>query len=100
MLQKNRIRKEIESKLTQAFSPLYLYVEDESHRHKGHAGYNSQGESHFHVTLHSTSFRDVPRIKRHQLVYECLERELKNGVHALSLTLLTPEEGEESHERE
>jgi BolA family transcriptional regulator, general stress-responsive regulator len=90
----------IKTKLTETFSPLYLYVEDESHLHKGHAGYSSQGESHFHVTLSSVSFKDVPRIKRHQMVYACLENELKNGVHALSLTLLTPEEWEELREQE
>lgn len=88
----------IESKLQEAFSPTYLKVEDESHLHVGHAGHKPGGESHFHVTIISPVFQNLNRVHRHQRVYACLEEELKNGVHALSLKVLSPEEAEESIE--
>ena len=88
-------KSEIEKKLQEAFSPLYLKVEDESDLHVGHGNYKPGGESHFKVTLISASFKDLNRIKRHQMVYACLEEELKNGVHALRLKTLSPEEFEE-----
>ena len=86
------LRTRIESKLLKEFSPLYLIVEDESHHHVGHAGHNLGGESHFRVTIVSSSFTSLTRVKRHQMVYACLDNELKNGVHALCLKVLSPEE--------
>lgn len=82
----------IETKLSEAFSPSYLQVVDESHLHIGHANYKPGGESHFNVTIVSADFCGLSRIQRHQKVYACLQDELKNGVHALSLTTLSPEE--------
>ncbi len=93
------LKTHIESKLCDAFSPIYLKVEDESHLHVGHGGYKPGGESHFHVTIVSSAFLGLSRIQRHQKIYACLEEELKNGVHALSLKVLSPEEAGESIER-
>lgn len=86
------LTKKIEDKLTQALSPQYLKVEDESHHHVGHAGHNPHGESHFRITVISNMFSGLSRIQRHQMVYACLDDELKNGVHALCLKTLSPEE--------
>jgi len=82
----------IETKLRETFSPTYLKVVDESHLHVGHANYKPGGESHFNVTVVSSAFCGLSRIERHQKVYDCLKDELKNGIHALSLTTLSPEE--------
>ena len=94
------LKTHIESKLRDAFSPTYLKVEDESHLHVGHGNYKPGGESHFSVTLVSPVFLGLSRIRRHQMVYACLKDELKNGVHALCLQTLSPEEGEASSELE
>ncbi|HXO92294.1 MAG TPA: BolA/IbaG family iron-sulfur metabolism protein, partial [Stellaceae bacterium] len=40
----------IREKLTARFAPLRLEIEDESHRHAGHAGARPEGETHFSVT--------------------------------------------------
>lgn len=82
----------IETKLKEIFSPTYLQVVDESHLHIGHANYKPGGESHFSVTIVSSAFCGLSRLQRHQKVYACLKEELKNGVHALSLKTLSPEE--------
>lgn len=86
------LTRQIEEKLTKEFLPLYLKIEDDSHRHVGHGNYRAGGESHFTVTLMSKSFTDLPRLQRHQQVYACLHEELKSGVHALCLKLFSPEE--------
>ena len=84
----------IETKLSKAFSPCTLSVEDESHLHVNHGNYHPGGGSHFRVTLVSSLFTGHSRIHRHQQVYACLKEELKDGVHALCLKLLSPDEEE------
>lgn len=84
---------QIEEKLTKEFSPLFLKIEDDSHRHVNHGNYRVGGESHFTITLISKNFTDLPRLQRHQQVYTCLQEELKSKIHALCLKLFSPEEG-------
>jgi len=88
----------IVKKLTVAFAPTDLSVEDESARHAGHSGARPGGETHFNVRIVSASFEGVSRVERQRRVYAALADELKpNGVHALSLTTLTPAEVWQEH---
>ena len=82
----------LEAVLTQAFSPTLLRVVDDSARHAGHAGASPGGETHYSVLLVSETFRGMPRIARSRAVHEALAAEFTGGLHALSLTLRTPEE--------
>jgi BolA family transcriptional regulator, general stress-responsive regulator len=82
----------IRQKLTERFAPTRLVVVDESHRHAGHAGAQPGGETHFAVTITSAGFAGLSRVARQRLVYDELKQELASGVHALSLTTLTPDE--------
>ena len=82
----------IRRKLTERFAPTYIEVEDQSHRHAGHAGARPGGETHFAVTVVSAAFTGQSRVARQRLVYETLSAELAAGVHALSLTTLAPNE--------
>lgn len=86
------IKTSIETKLREAFAPSFLSVEDESYLHVGHGNYHEGGESHFKVKIVSPVFKEWSRIERHQKIYACLEGELKDGVHALCLQALCPEE--------
>ncbi len=79
-------------KLTEAFTPASLRVEDESHRHEGHAGHRPGGQSHFRVTIVADAFRGKSRLERHRMVNEVLAAELAGGVHALAIQASTPEE--------
>ena len=79
-------------KLTEALTPVRLDVEDESHRHAGHAGARPEGESHFRVEVVSAVFEGMSRIDRQRKVYEILSDEIAGGVHALALRTLTPAE--------
>ena len=82
----------IDNKLRMRFAPVRLNIEDESSRHRGHAGYREGGESHFRVEIVSAAFEGKTRVARQRLVYAALQDEFAAGLHALSLTTLTPVE--------
>jgi BolA protein len=82
----------IRRKLEAAFDPQQLVVDDESHRHAGHAGARPGGETHFRVLLVSSVFRGVSRVERQRRVYDVLADEMKDRVHALALSVKTPDE--------
>lgn len=83
----------IRSKLEAAFSPDVLRVDDDSHRHAGHAGARAGGETHFRVAMVSAAFAGVGRVERQRRVHAVLAEELRTQVHALSLKLAAPGEG-------
>ena|SRR5579862_6085777 len=88
----------IREKLTSAFAPRELVVEDESARHTGHAGARPEGQTHFSVRIVSDTFEGLSRVERQRRVYAALAAELRvDGVHALSLTTLTPAEVWQEH---
>jgi|SRR5690349_10805114 len=87
----------IAQKLTTAFSPSELSVEDESAKHIGHAGSRPGGESHFSVRVVASAFEGLSRVERQRRVYAALADELKTHIHALSVTALTPAEAWNEH---
>jgi BolA protein len=86
------IAETIRTKLEAAFAPLSLDIRDESATHAGHAGAREGGETHFRVSIVSKAFEGLSRVERHRRVHDVLDGELKDRVHALALTLLTPHE--------
>ena len=82
----------IDNKLRARFAPQRLTIEDESSRHRGHAGHREGGESHFRVEIVSAAFEGKSRVARQRLVYDALKDEFAAGLHALALTTLTPTE--------
>ena len=82
----------IMTKLTAAFAPESLRVENESHLHEGHAGHHPNGESHFRLYIVSKAFRGKSRIERHRMINTTLANELKAHVHALAIHAQAPGE--------
>ena len=82
----------IHNKLTAAFAPVRLEIEDESSRHAGHAGSREGGESHFNVLIEAEAFAGAPKVARQRMVYRALAEELAGPVHALSVKALAPGE--------
>lgn len=80
-------RTRIEAALQRSFRAVQLDVEDESERHRGHAGWREGGETHFHVRLTSPDLAGLSRIERHRAVHAALGPELIARIHALRLTL-------------
>lgn len=88
------VEQTIIDKLSAEFDPLFLQVENESHRHSSGRG----AESHFKVTLVSAKFDGVRTLTRHRAIYALLATELENGVHALALHTYTPAEWQQNGE--
>jgi BolA protein len=82
----------LEAVLTGTFAPVLLRVTDDSADHAGHAGAQPGGETHYSVLLVAGAFRDMNRVARSRAVHAALAAEFSGGMHALSLTLRTPEE--------
>ncbi|THD54203.1 BolA family protein [Phenylobacterium sp.] len=82
----------IQSKLTLAFAPTRLEIQDDSARHAGHAGAHPDGESHFNVLIESAAFEGAAKVARQRMVYRALADELAGPLHALSVKTLAPGE--------
>ena len=82
-----RVEDEIRQKLEAAFAPRVLEVTDDSEAHRGHAGYQDGGQSHFQVRIASEHFQDLSRIARHRAVHGALGPDLIGRIHALGLTI-------------
>ena len=85
---------EIRTRVQAALAPEHVEIEDESHRHAGHAGARAGGESHFRALVVSARFEGRSRVERQRMVYAALG-ELMSGpgaIHALAMQTLTPDE--------
>jgi BolA protein len=87
-----QVKDRIAEKLTAALAPQSLDVEDESHRHEGHAGHRPGGETHFRLHIVSEAFRGKSRVERHRMINQILSAELAGGVHALAIHASAPDE--------
>ena len=74
-----------------ALAPLSLEIEDESHRHAGHAG-AADGRGHFSVDVVSEAFAGLGPIARHRAVYAAVGELMTTDIHALSIRARTPSE--------
>ena len=88
----NRRADRIAAALSAAFSPAEVEVADDSHRHAGHAGAAPGGETHYSVRVVSPAFAGMNRVARSRAAHEALAAEFASGLHALALTLKTPDE--------
>lgn len=82
-------RDQIFSRLETALSPQHLEVIDESEKHRGHAGYQEGGESHFRVVIHAQKLAEMSRVARHRAVHQAIGADLMHEIHALALEIKT-----------
>ena len=88
-----RMASEIETRLRAALLPTMLVVTDDSDDHRGHAGHDGAGESHFSVELTSPVFAGLSRVARQRRVYAVLnDLIVPGGVHALIIKANAPGE--------
>ncbi len=86
------IATQIEQRLQAALAPQRLAVIDDSNKHRGHAGHDPRGESHFTVEIVADAFSGKNRVQRHRLVNEALSDLLRDRVHALAIVARAPED--------
>ncbi|MBB5940614.1 BolA family protein [Xanthomonas sp. 3307] len=79
----------IRAALEAAFAPQALEVEDDSHRHAGHAGARD-GRGHFNVHIVSAAFAGMAPLARHRAVYAALGEMMQTDIHALSIRAEVP----------
>jgi BolA protein len=77
----------IRERLTAAFAPDRLEIENESHRHGGHAGDDGSGESHFRILIRAAPLAAMGRVDRHRAVHRALGADLTGKVHAIALDI-------------
>lgn len=76
---------EITAQLQQAFDPAELSVIDDSESHRGHAGFQEGGQSHFNVRIRSEAFAGMSRVARHRAIHSAIGGEIIGRIHALAI---------------
>ena len=85
------IATEMRRRLEAALDPTVLALSDDSEQHRGHGGYNPDGESHFSLVIESPAFAGKTRVERQRMIHAALGDLLKERVHALSITAWEPQ---------
>ena len=83
---------EIEKRLREALAPNALQVINDSDRHRGHAGHDGSGESHFTVEIEAPVFAGMSRLQRQRAVNTALGDLMRERVHALAIRARAPGE--------
>lgn len=78
-------------RLSVAFAPELLEIDDDSHKHAGHGG-GAQGHGHFGVRIVSAAFAGKLPLARHRAVYAALGEMMQDDIHALRIEAKTPQE--------
>ena len=79
-------------RLRSALSPASIELIDDSEQHRGHGGYNPEGESHFSLRIESAAFAGKNRVERQRMVYAAFGDLMRERVHALSIRATAPGE--------
>ena len=79
-------------RLDSALSPTSIDLTDDSEQHRGHGGYNPEGESHFTLRIESPAFAGKNRVERQRMIYAALGDLMHVRVHALSIRASAPGE--------
>lgn len=83
---------EIDQRLRAALAPERLEIVNDSARHRGHAGDDGSGESHFTVRIVASAFAGMPRLQRQRAVNHALGDLLRERIHALAIEARAPGE--------
>ena len=83
---------EMTRRLKAALAPTAMELVDDSEAHRGHAGHDERGESHFRLTIESAAFAGKSRVERQRMVYAALGDLMRERVHALTIKATAPEE--------
>ena len=86
MMESQQRIEEIRRRLTEAFSPVTLDIQDDSADHVGHGATGG----HYTVKIVAEAFSGQSIIDRHRKVYRALGELMEEEVHALSIRAETP----------
>ncbi|MBA3667144.1 MAG: BolA family transcriptional regulator [Sphingomonas sp.] len=77
-------------RLNASLAPTRIELIDESDHHRGHAGHDGRGESHFALQIESPAFAGQSRVQRQRAIYAALGELMDERVHALSIRATAP----------
>jgi len=80
------------ARLRSALAPTAIELVDDSEEHRGHAGHDERGESHFRLAIESPAFTGKSRVERQRMVYAALGDLMRERVHALTIRATAPGE--------
>ena len=83
---------EIDRQLRAALAPTRLAVINDSAGHRGHAGDDGSGESHFTVEIEAPAFAGMGRLERQRAVNAALGDLMRERIHALAIRARAPGE--------
>ncbi|WP_109356433.1 BolA family transcriptional regulator [Sphingorhabdus sp. EL138] len=89
---KGPVAAEIEKRLMEALAPTSLNVINDSAIHRGHAGDDGSGESHFTVEITCEAFEGQSRLNRQRMVNKALGDLMHDKVHAMAIKAKAPGE--------
>lgn len=84
MLDASERMREMRKRLESAFNPRELTIQDDSHKHVGHAG-AATGKGHFTVRIRADAFASMTPIARHRAIYAALGDLMDTDIHALAI---------------
>lgn len=90
MTQKENVEARIARLLNTSFQPEKLEIFNDSAKHAGHVG--AGAETHFRVHIVAAAFKGHSRVERHRMVYAALSSAFADGLHALQVKALAPDE--------
>lgn len=82
---------ELQRRITTALGADVVEVQDDSAKHRGHAGARG-GAGHYAVVVVAGRFTGMGRVDRHRAVYDAVGDMIPGEVHALQVRAFTPEE--------
>ena len=81
-------RQEImEERLQDALKPEFLQIENQSALHKGHAGDDGTGETHYKILISSNELKALSRLQQHRKVFDSLGADIARDTHSISITV-------------
>ena len=88
------MEEKIKAAIHAAINVHEMQLVNDSSKHAGHAGDDGSGQTHFKLKVVSNDFMGCNRIQRQRLVNTALSECFEEGLHAISLKLLTLEESD------
>jgi len=84
------LKNKIVNELSKNIDIYHLNIQDLTDKHIHHKNYNDG--KHFHLEVVSDIFNNMSILSRHKMIYNILNKMIRNEIHALSLKTLTIQE--------
>ena len=81
-------KKRINDKLKKNLKDFQIFIEDNSHLHKGHNNFDGKEETHILIKLFSKNNIKYNRLEIHRLLNKLLIEEFSNGLHSLEIKII------------